>query len=104
MPTLNWLNRNEALTVASKVPYRLLEAVPEYDYGDPAATNMLIQGDNLDALKSLLHKLRRALSSPQLVRAQNLAWVADRFRWKQITPLYDAQFEVPGQSGSQRVI
>jgi adenine-specific DNA-methyltransferase len=36
------------------VPYRLLEAVPELSYGDPATENMLIQGDNLDALKALL--------------------------------------------------
>ncbi|HEY52817.1 MAG TPA: site-specific DNA-methyltransferase, partial [Caldilineae bacterium] len=54
MPTLNWLNRNEALTIARSTPYRLLEAAPEYDAGDPAATNMLIQGDNLEALKALL--------------------------------------------------
>jgi len=37
MPTLNWLNRNEALTIAQNTPYRLLEAAPEYDPGDPAA-------------------------------------------------------------------
>lgn len=54
MPTLTWLNRNEALTIASNTPFRLLEAAPAYDYGDPAATNMLIQGDNLEALKALL--------------------------------------------------
>lgn len=54
MPTLNWLNRNEALTVAPNTPYRLLEVVSAYDYGDPAATNILIQGDNLEALKALL--------------------------------------------------
>lgn len=54
MPTLNWLNRNEALTLSNKAPYRLLEAVPEYSYGDADTENMLIQGDNLDALKALL--------------------------------------------------
>jgi len=32
----------------------LLEAVPELNHGDPASGNMLIQGDNLDALKALL--------------------------------------------------
>ncbi len=29
MPTLNWLSREEDLVAASKVPYRLLEEVPE---------------------------------------------------------------------------
>ncbi|WP_172613307.1 site-specific DNA-methyltransferase [Brucella sp. 10RB9215] len=37
-----------------KVPYRLLEEVPELGYGDRDTGNMLIQGDNLDALKALL--------------------------------------------------
>ncbi len=54
MPTLNWLTRTEAVTTASKIPYRLLEAVPELSYGDPDTGNMLIQGDNLHALKALL--------------------------------------------------
>lgn len=54
MPTLNWLNRDEALTATSRAPYRLLEAVPEHSYGDPTSENMLIQGDNLDGLKALL--------------------------------------------------
>lgn len=52
MPTLDWLNRAEALTVADKVPYRVLDPVSEH--GDGNAENLLIQGDNLDALKALL--------------------------------------------------
>jgi len=54
MPTLEWLTREEDLKRASRVPYRLLEADPTMSYGDPASGNMLIQGDNLDALKTLL--------------------------------------------------
>ncbi len=54
MPLLNWLNRDEALTTAANAPYRLLEAVPEHNYGDEETENMLIQGDNLDGLKALL--------------------------------------------------
>ena len=53
MPTLDWLNRTDAFTTASKVPYRLLE--PISSHGDPIAqSNLLIQGDNLEALKALL--------------------------------------------------
>lgn len=40
--------------MAQKVPYRLLEAVPELSVGDSNNGNMLIQGDNLQALKTLL--------------------------------------------------
>lgn len=54
MPILEWLNKDEAVRAAQQVPYRLLEPVPELSYGDPSASNMLIQGDNLDALKALL--------------------------------------------------
>ncbi len=52
MPTLDWLNKAQALKAAAQVPYRLIE--PQSIHGDPAADNWLIQGDNLDALKALL--------------------------------------------------
>ena len=82
MPTLDWLNRASAFTTAARVPYRLLEqvslhtrttpttptdvapppaqaellsdataAAPEHQ---PITDNLLIQGDNLEALKALL--------------------------------------------------
>ncbi|MDK9721937.1 MAG: site-specific DNA-methyltransferase [Rhodospirillales bacterium] len=54
MPILNWLTRANDIQAASKVPYRLLEQVPDLGLGDAATGNMLIQGDNLEALKSLL--------------------------------------------------
>lgn len=54
MPTLRWLTREDDVNEIVKVPYRLLEEVPELGYGDLDAGNMLIQGDNLDALKALL--------------------------------------------------
>ena len=54
MPTLHWLNDDEARRAARDVPYRLLEEDPALSYGDPVAQNLLIQGDNLAALKSLL--------------------------------------------------
>ena len=54
MPTLRWLTRDNDVRAAEKVPYRLLEDVPELGYGDRDAGNMLIQGDNLEALKALL--------------------------------------------------
>lgn len=54
MPILKWLTRDEDVQAAGKVPYRLLEEVPALGYGDRDTGNMLIQGDNLEALKSLL--------------------------------------------------
>jgi len=54
MPLLDWLNKDQAVKQVNHVPYRLLQPVPELSVGDPNNENMLIQGDNLDALKALL--------------------------------------------------
>lgn len=52
MPFLDWVNKTQAVTVAGAVPYHLLNF--ESAHGDPSADNLLIQGDNLLALKALL--------------------------------------------------
>ena len=54
MPTLDWLNRAHAFTTAAQVPYRLLESVSTHGDAASAQGNLLIQGDNLEALKALL--------------------------------------------------
>lgn len=54
MPILNWLTRDEDIRAASRVPYRLLEEAPDLSAGDLDSENILIQGDNLEALKALL--------------------------------------------------
>ena len=54
MPTLQWLDDEQARRAVEKVPYRMLRPDDALSAGDPAAENMLIQGDNLDALKSLM--------------------------------------------------
>jgi adenine-specific DNA-methyltransferase len=54
MPILDWLNKGEAVKTARHVPYRLLQGVKSLSYGDADTENMLIQGDNLEALKALL--------------------------------------------------
>jgi adenine-specific DNA-methyltransferase len=52
MPQLTWLGGDEARRAARKVPYRILD--PVETVGDPNSENLLIQGDNLEALKGLL--------------------------------------------------
>ncbi|MEB2184250.1 site-specific DNA-methyltransferase [Xanthomonas campestris pv. campestris] len=54
MPLLNWSDRDEDLTRSALTPYRLLEPVASLSYGEVDSPNMLIEGDNLDALKALL--------------------------------------------------
>ncbi|MDL1878663.1 site-specific DNA-methyltransferase [Cytophagia bacterium CHB2] len=54
MPILNWLDRDKHVKQAEAVPYRLLEADDANSAGDTTSQNMVIQGDNLDAVKALL--------------------------------------------------
>lgn len=54
MPLLHWLTRDADLKLSSQAPYRLLEHVSELSFGESDTENMLIQGDNLEALKALL--------------------------------------------------
>ena len=54
MPELNWVGKAAVLNHHNHVPYRLLKCDGELSAGDPAAGNLLVQGDNLQALKALL--------------------------------------------------
>lgn len=42
LPTLRWLIRDDDVRATKKVPYRLLEEVPELGYGDRVTANMLV--------------------------------------------------------------
>ena len=54
MPTLQWLTREADIQGTTRIPYRLLEETSDLSEGTPDAGNLLIQGDNLEALKALL--------------------------------------------------
>lgn len=54
MPTLDWIGKKAVITHHKEVPYRLLEPVAELSHGDPNSGNLIVQGDNLHALKALL--------------------------------------------------
>lgn len=52
MPFLDWVNKAQAQRTTADVPYHLLQF--QSAHGDPQSENLLIQGDNLLALKALL--------------------------------------------------
>lgn len=53
MPTLDWIGKDKVLNHHNEVPYRLLDK--KYSHGNDAdGGNMIIHGDNLEALKALL--------------------------------------------------
>lgn len=54
MPTLTWAGKEQATKEANSVPYRLLERDESLCYGDATAGNIIVQGDNLAALKALM--------------------------------------------------
>lgn len=51
MPTLDWIGKDKVINHHMDVPYRVLDE--QYSYGEESE-NMIIHGDNLSALKSLL--------------------------------------------------
>jgi len=58
MPTLNWIGKDAVVDHHRRVPTRLLECDRELSVGDPDAENLLVEGDNLEALKALLPRYR----------------------------------------------
>lgn len=53
MPTLNWIGKDKIVNHHNDVPFRVLDE--KYSFGEPS-DNMIIHGDNLEALKALLPK------------------------------------------------
>src|SRR3984893_5630625 len=54
MPTLNWMGKEAVRNHHQTVPFRLLRDVGERSVGDPGIGNLIVEGDNLIALKALL--------------------------------------------------
>ncbi|MCF6227822.1 MAG: site-specific DNA-methyltransferase [Planctomycetes bacterium] len=54
MPTLNWIGKKAVVNHHRQVPYHVLRCDPELSVGDAGSGNLIVQGDNLLALKALL--------------------------------------------------
>ena len=59
MPTLDWIGKNKVINHHQEVPYRVLDRKYSFDENgqheeDNGRENMIIKGDNLEALKALL--------------------------------------------------
>ncbi|MCY2928599.1 MAG: site-specific DNA-methyltransferase [Planctomycetota bacterium] len=54
MPTLEWTGKKAVLNHHREVPYHLLRCDGKLSVGDEGSGNLLVQGDNLLALKALL--------------------------------------------------
>lgn len=56
MPTLDWIGKNAVIRHHKEVPFRLLEPDEKLSCGGAETGNLIVQGDNLHALKALLPK------------------------------------------------
>ena len=59
MPTLDWIGKNKVINHHQAVPFKVLERKYSFDENgqheeDNGSENMIIKGDNLEALKALL--------------------------------------------------
>jgi site-specific DNA-methyltransferase (adenine-specific)/adenine-specific DNA-methyltransferase len=54
MPTLDWIGKQAVLNHHNEVPYRLIHCNGEHSVGAVGEGNLLVEGDNLHALKALL--------------------------------------------------
>lgn len=54
MPTLDWIGKKAVVNHHRQVPYRLLHCDNRLSAGDSNSGNLLVEGDNLEALKALL--------------------------------------------------
>ncbi len=54
MPTLDWIGKKAVINHHSETPFYLLKEEPELSVGEPGSGNLLVEGDNLLALKALL--------------------------------------------------
>ena len=70
MPTLNWMGKEKVVNHHRDVPYRVLERVPEKGVLDSRGSdcgNMVIHGDNLEALKTLLPEYEAGSTASTLI-------------------------------------
>jgi DNA modification methylase len=54
MPTLDWIGKKAVVEHHKQVPFHLLKNNDAMSVGEPGSGNLLVQGDNLVALKALL--------------------------------------------------
>lgn len=54
MPTLEWIGKKAVVGHHREVPFHLLKSNKDLSVGESGSGNLLVQGDNLIALKALL--------------------------------------------------
>lgn len=76
MPTLEWIGKEKVINHHQQVPYRVLEE--KYTYNAEKSDNMIIRGDNLEALKALLPKYESRIKCIYIDPPYNTAKSSDK--------------------------
>ncbi len=79
MPTLNWIGKDAVVNHHNQVPFRTLEK--KYTFGDADSDNMIIHGDNLEALKALLPKYEGKIKCIYIDPPYNTGASPDKGGW-----------------------
>ena len=84
MPTLEWIGKEKVINHHQEVPFRVLDRRYSFDESgqhaeDNGSENMIIHGDNLDALKALLPRYEGRVKCiyieiiiPSLIQSQGI--------------------------------
>ena len=84
MPILHWNTRNADIRAAARAPFHTLSSVPKLGHGDAAAENLLVQDDNLLALKALV---------PHYAAAVNCVFIDPPYNTRKDFPHYQDNLE-----------
>ena len=76
MPTLEWIGKDKVINHHQKVPFKVLEK--KYTYNAEKSDNMIIRGDNLEALKALLPKYEGRIKCIYIDPPYNTAKSSDK--------------------------
>src|SRR3972149_4523460 len=80
MPTLNWIGKDAVVNHDQHVPYRLIHCNGDLSVGEAGDGNLLVEGDNLHALKALLPYYRKRVKCIYIdppYNTGNEGWVYD---------------------------
>ena len=74
-----WIGEKAVENHHKEVPYRLLKCVPKLSVDEPGSGNLLVQGDNLEALKALLPYYGGKVKCIYIDPPYNMGSPSDRF-------------------------
>ena len=89
MPTLDWIGKKAVVNHHHEVPFHLLREAPELSCGATGSGNLLVEGDNLLAIKAIVHgAVTEAMSRHEVVcpHKDRLARLEERVRELEILP------------------